>query len=354
MEKNIHENVIWKEIYVDNFKNYEISNLGNIKNSNTGNILKLNTKNGYKYITVQNKDRKSKSLRINRLVAIAFIPNDDPEHKTYVNHIDGNKSNNTADNLEWITPSDSIKHAVRTGLLRTQAKKIHQYDKEGNIIKTFESLAEAFKETGISDKTIWTVCQKKCKSAGGFVWRYEDETKLCKKLEPEEELFVIKDYSHYAITKTGKIYSYKRKRFLELSDLDGYSRTYLSDGKVRKGYLVHRLVAETFIPNPDNKPEINHKNKYRKDNRVENLEWVTGPENKIHAIKSKTIQENIANFRKQIDKPEKEANKEIVYNNINEEKSSPENKKSVKIVVRGKPNSNSKSKKDNKSNQFTS
>ena len=66
--------------------------------------------------------------------------------------------------------------------------------------------------------------------------------------------------------------------------LDGNERCQQDYGYMRvmvkkKTYAVHRLVAETFIPNPDNKPVVDHINKDRRDNRVENLRWVTSQEN---------------------------------------------------------------------------
>jgi hypothetical protein len=63
----------------------------------------------------------------------------------------------------------------------------------------------------------------------------------------------------------------------------GYYRILLLKCKVRKIYFVHRLVAITFIENPDNKPQINHKDGNKLNNNVDNLEWCTQKENSIHA-----------------------------------------------------------------------
>ncbi|WP_431881700.1 DUF5662 family protein [Micromonospora chalcea] len=66
----------------------------------------------------------------------------------------------------------------------------------------------------------------------------------------------------------------------------GYLRLQLSKGGRPRSFMVHRLVAETFIPNPDNKPEVNHRNGNKRDNRATNLEWATESENQTHAYQT--------------------------------------------------------------------
>ena len=94
----------------------------------------------------------------------------------------------------------------------------------------------------------------------------------------------------YAATQDGRIWSYRSKKFLKPSDNGlGYLQVKLSkDGKT-KTYKVHRLVAEAFIPNPLNLPQINHKDENRANNALLNLEWCDAAYNSNYSKAKKVI-----------------------------------------------------------------
>lgn len=111
---------VWKPI--PNYEGlYEVSNWGNVRRIPSYHcrgyktLKPRKTRDGY-YETSLSKEHKPKFIRTHRLVAMVFC--EKPEGKTEVNHIDGNKLNNRADNLEWVTPSENQKHAYRIGLQR--------------------------------------------------------------------------------------------------------------------------------------------------------------------------------------------------------------------------------------------
>ena len=93
----------------------------------------------------------------------------------------------------------------------------------------------------------------------------------------------IKGYPNYSVSNLGRVKSKKTGKLLKSYQTKGYLRVSLYNDAGRKCKLVHRLVAEAFIPNPQNKPEVNHINGCKADANVCNLEWATASENMSHA-----------------------------------------------------------------------
>ena len=90
----------------------------------------------------------------------------------------------------------------------------------------------------------------------------------------------------YQVTSCGKVWSYKNERFLKPRKNNDYLRVTLCKDGEMKDYYIHRLVAEAYIPNPDNLPEVNHKDENKLNNCVNNLEWCSKDYNRNYGTRT--------------------------------------------------------------------
>lgn len=155
---------VWKDV-VGAEEYYQISNLGRIKNKGNGEILRQSKTGGYAHIEL--RYGINKHCLIHRLVAEAFVPN--PFNYEYVNHIDENKKNNRADNLEWCTCKYNCNYGI--GALQRN-HSIIQYDMDGNALKIWDSMKDAEQCLHIKYQNISRCCRGDRKSAGGYKWSF--------------------------------------------------------------------------------------------------------------------------------------------------------------------------------------
>lgn len=184
---------IWKNI--DGYEGqYQVSNYGNVRGlerkvSNHTGILTVKPKmlkqgknhKGYPIVYLS-KNNKQKTITVHRLVAIAFIPK--IENKPQVNHIDGDKTNNHVDNLEWCDNSENQIHAYRLGLNKVTGRAgkpkrpVLQIDMTTNeVIAEYQSIADAGRAVGCKTSSNIGMCCRGCygrKSIAGYYWRYKE------------------------------------------------------------------------------------------------------------------------------------------------------------------------------------
>lgn len=165
------------EIWVDipNYEGlYEVSNYGNVRKSDG--TLMNGSLNSYGYRVVSlTKSGKKKDKKVHRLVASAFLPT--IPGKDVVNHIDGDKLNNYAGNLEWCTKGENVRHATMTLDSRRAPRPVLQLSGDGEPIAIFVSAAAAARSVGCTGALISACCNGTATTAQGYRWEeFESET----------------------------------------------------------------------------------------------------------------------------------------------------------------------------------
>lgn len=310
INENKHNNLIWRKI--PNFDKYEASSCGKIRNIKTKRIISGSLDgDGYLVSSLSNNEGKFINIKFHRIIAQTFIEN--PINKPTINHKDKNKQNNHISNLEWASHNEQSIHKnniIPLPPVTKTTKKIIMFN--DNIEETiFNSLKDCCKyiyENNLCDKDeryihnqIFTAIQENIQMFNYF-WKYNNDN-----INNE----IWKDYNDIKISNFGRI-----------KDKFGYIRTPKINNKNKyitlrfndKTYRLHRLVAELFINNPDNKSVVNHIDGNKHNNASINLEWVTSSENQLHAYKLGL--QPVKNKIKQIDINTNNIIK--IWNNMNE------------------------------------
>ena len=181
------DNEIWKD--VKGYEGlYEVSNLGRIrslgricnsKNSSTQHKkTKILTQEvtifGYCRVRLYDNEGKARHYAVHRLVLNAFIG----FNELQINHINEIKTNNRLENLEYCSPAYNCNYGSRNSEISKNAKGKHtkrvvQLKKDGTVLKTFDSRVAASTATGVDETDIGSCCNRKRKSAGGYLWENE-------------------------------------------------------------------------------------------------------------------------------------------------------------------------------------
>ena len=198
---------IWKPVIgYEGF--YEVSSLGRLRSVDridvntegdkrllSGKIIKLHKDSHGYLIAVISKNGVHKTVKIHRLVAMAFIPN--PDCKRFVDHINTIRDDNRVENLRWVTARENNLNSITRKRMRVAATKdngsgwktiesrnknksahaeipVLQLTMDGDLVKRYRSISSAFEETGIQRATIIGVLKGRFRQAGGFLWKAEN------------------------------------------------------------------------------------------------------------------------------------------------------------------------------------
>jgi hypothetical protein len=281
---------------IDEFPNYIVSNFGYVKNIKSNKLLKNCIKSGYYNVSLTNGKNK-KTFKIHRLVAINFIENS--ENKPEVNHKDKNKLNNNFTNLEWTTRVENNKHRCN-GLVITcnKNKPVLRLNKDNiEVLEQYNSIYDAGKwvyENKLTSNShngrnaIGNCVNGLSKSAYGYKWKYIENNNLGN--EEWREISLVKLFGeNYILDKKYFVSNLGRFKNSFGTIMENYKvndNGYIRVNINKKTFLLHRLIALTFLENNENKQQVNHKDGNKLNNSITNLEFCTNKENQIHKFQN--------------------------------------------------------------------
>lgn len=313
---------IWKSH--PDFENYEFSNFGNFKNTKTGQLLKNSiSEQGYVVTFLFSKSKQKRvKVRLHRIVGELFIPKPQDPNKNTINHIDGVKTNNYYLNLEWVTNQENIKHSIDTNLRKRswaqklteeQVKEIRELYNETNI-----TISQIVKKYNVNEHSIRALLKyntypnvdpdkkyhykinqtnntqflldKKINAKiipieliNSVLYDFVNlglntkELKTKYKISSDKILTIFKNpipkptlnnnetllplTNHISITNTGKVF---------VNNIHKKITTTTINGKLIK---LKKLIAEKYIPNPNNFCCVNFKDNNKNNLAITNLEW---------------------------------------------------------------------------------
>jgi hypothetical protein len=291
MFKNINHIILdtnkeWKNI--KNYDDYKISNYGDIFSIKSNKMLKPIKDNENYYCVKLILNNKRNSFLVHRLVYDTF-KNLINGINMVVDHIDRNPSNNHIDNLREVSKSQN---SYNRESQKINTNKIQQFTLNNEFVKEWNSITEICKELKYSISHISNNYLGKNKNAYGFIWK---NLSIVNDLTCFKPIIVDdgKTYSNYKINNKGEIIN-RNNILMNYNINKGYQMLELkADDNTYKTLKVNRLVALTFLENPNNYEIVNHIDENKLNNNVENLQWCNHKQNISHSQGKKVNQINI-------------------------------------------------------------
>ena len=273
----------WKPIGPE-YPGYYASSDGRIRGLKGKIFSRKPSKAGYIGCNVINDKGKTVGRQVHVLVATAFIPN--AEAKPIVNHINSIRHDNRVENLEWATYSENSGPMNLNKLRGDNRRRVIQYSLSGQLIQVWDSVTQAALSVDSGVTYISQACLDMMSSYRGYRWRYYEDT--VQQPDGEEWKSIVYKGRELEVSNLGRVRTTRGQIIGHETD-HGYM--FIKCNSIHVG--IHRLVCLAWRPIEN--PEmffVNHIDNNSKNNRLENLEWVTALGNRDHYCRNFLVRGN--------------------------------------------------------------